>query len=101
MLGHGEIIFIAGLLDFQSVGGPRRIGSANEIGVEARPGADAAGAAASVAQVQRVAVVRVAGNDYDACFRFVPSELQLYVIAIGETEVLCGGGTKHRGVVPG
>ena len=40
VLRHREIIFLAGLFDFQSGGNPRRRGSAKQIRVEARPRAD-------------------------------------------------------------
>src|ERR1700723_1082063 len=86
VLGDGEVIFLAGLFDFQSGDDPRCVGGANKIGVEAGAGAHAAGAAR---------------NDHYAGFCFVTRELQLYVIAIGERQVLSGGGTDHRGIVPG
>ena len=50
VLRHREIIFLAGLFDFQPGGNPRRRGSANEIRVEARPRPHASRAPASVAQ---------------------------------------------------
>ena len=100
MLGDREIIFVAGLFDFQPGGDPGRRGCADEIGIEAGAGADVAGAAASIAEVQRDGIVRVAGNDHDAGFGFARRELQLHVIASLESQALRRRGTDHRGVVP-
>src|SRR5262245_65695241 len=72
----GQRQTLAGLADRHAPAEPRRVGSANRIGVESQPRADAAAARATVTEMNRRASVGVTRRDPDRREQPAPLVLQ-------------------------
>src|ERR1700722_1578616 len=101
MLGDGEIIFFTGFFNAKPGGRPWRARSANEIRIETRASPNLPRSAPAVSQMQCDGVVGVAWNDHDSGFGLVAAQLELYVVARRDVQMLRSRGTDHRRVVPG
>src|SRR5262249_57458608 len=76
-LGRGQGLASARLVDRHALAEPRRVGSANRVGVESQPRADADAARATVTEMNRRATIGVTGLDPDRREQLAPLVLQL------------------------
>ena len=81
-LRDGEEHPVSGLIDLQPGTGPRRVRSAEHVGIEARAGPHATGALPAIPEMNGDGVIGMAGHDPDGSDDFAPVVIKLDSVGI-------------------
>ena len=101
ILGAGQLVSLAGLADFETLGRPTPGGGSNRVGVETGSFRDPPAAGSAVAQMQGERVVGMSGSNPDRRFEFPAVQCHLDDVFIGQPQTFGRCRAEESRVVPG